>query len=164
MGRVRGGLQDPPRNGEGDRAATRRGGGGSPPLQRPEVYAARKLRREMSLPEVLLWQRLRGEQCGVKFRRQHPIGPYVADFYCPARGTIIEIDGEAHSRGDRPERDAQRDEYLGEKGYRLIRIPAADVLRDPDEVALSIAALLGSPLHRPEGPVPLPASGEDQHG
>ncbi len=58
------------------------GGGGLPQMLRPEVSIARKLRREMSLPEVQLWQRLRGRVGRFRFRRQHPIGPYVVDFYC----------------------------------------------------------------------------------
>ena len=139
------------------------GGGGSTSLQRQEVYIARKLRKEMSLPEVLLWQCLRGNQAGLKLRRQHPIGPYVADFYFSASRTVIEVDGEAHDRGNRPERDVERDEYLRAKGYRTVRILAADVLRDPDGVAASIAGLLTNPLHHSCGMVPLPAGGEDQN-
>src|SRR3546814_20854191 len=71
-------MANPPRNGEGDRA--QRGGGGVPQMRRPEVYAARKLRRELSLPEILIWQRVKSAQTGLKFRKQQPIGPYVADF------------------------------------------------------------------------------------
>ena len=63
-------TQNPPRDGEGDRA--KRGGGGSPNLRRPEVYEARRARREMSLPEVLLWQRLKGSPQGIAFRKKHP--------------------------------------------------------------------------------------------
>ena len=70
-------------------------------------------------PEVLLWQRLKGGQSGVKFRKQHPIGDYVADFYCAATRTVIEVDGEAHNRGDRPRRDIDRDRFLKENGYRV---------------------------------------------
>jgi len=67
------------------------------------VRKARGLRRDTSLPEVLLWRELR--QSDVKFRRQHPIGPYVADFYCAAAKTIFEVDGIANNMGDRPEHD-----------------------------------------------------------
>jgi very-short-patch-repair endonuclease len=150
--------QNPPRNGEGDRA--QRGGGGAPPLQRPVVYNARKLRREMSLPEVLLWEQLRAAKQGMKFRRQHPVGPYIADFYCSAAKLVIEIDGEAHDRGDRPERDIVRDAAMRNAGYEVLRISAADVLKDMEAVILTIRAAAESPLHR-ASTVPLPASGED---
>ena len=60
------------------------------------VKLARKLRSEMSLPEVLLWRELRLRPGGYKFRRQHPAGPYVLDFYCAALGLAIEVDGMAH--------------------------------------------------------------------
>ena len=159
MGGVRG-LPNPPRDGEGDREPQARGGGGSASLRRPTVYAARKLRSTMSLPEVLLWQRLRGSPEGVAFRKQHPIDPYVADFYCSAARLVIEVDGEAHDRGDRPQRDESRDAFLQQRGYRVLRIAAADVLKNPDGVAASVVAYAADPLHQPSaGPPPRP--GED---
>ncbi len=115
----------------------------------------------MSLPEVLLWQRLRGSPAGLRFRKQHPIDPYVADFYCSASRLVIEVDGEVHGRGDRPQRDAVRDRYLAQNGYCVLRVTAEEVLADPDSIAASIVARAAAPLHRPFGPVPLPASGED---
>ena len=127
------------------------------------MYEARKLRRQMSLPETLLWQRLRRKSVGVAFRRQHPIGRYKADFYCASLKIVIELDGEVHNRGDQPARDTERDHYMREGGYRVIRIAAIDVLRDPDGVANSIGLLVASPLHhRASAAVPLPASGEEQ--
>lgn len=140
------GLQDPPRDGEGDRGAKRRGGGGaSRSLRRPEVYEARKARRGMSLPEVLLWQRLKGSPQGISFRKQHPIGPYRADFYCAAAKLIIEVDGIAHDMGDRPKRDAARTEMLEGQGFSVVRILASEVLHDPDTVADGLVALASSP-------------------
>ena len=65
---------------------------------------ARKLRRKMTLPEVILWHWLRQRPEGLKFRRQHPTGPYVLDFFCSDARLAIEVDGEAHSRGNRPDR------------------------------------------------------------
>ena len=94
------------------------------------VVRARELRRSMSLPEVLLWQALRARPAGFKFRRQHPLGPYIADFYCPAANVIIEVDGESHSMGSRPVHDARRDAWTGEQGLRILRIPARIVLND----------------------------------
>lgn len=151
---------NPPRNGEGDRA--QRGGGGMPFTRRPETYAARKLRREMSLPEVLLWQQLRGGQAGAKFRRQHPVGGYIADFYCSTHRLIVEVDGAAHDMGDRPGRDLSRSAFLEENGYKVLRIAASDILKDADAVAASIAAMVASPLHhQPEAGGPPPRAGED---
>lgn len=91
---------------------------------------AATLRRTMTLPEVLLWQELRKRPAGLRFRRQHPAGTYVLDFYCPAVKLAIEVDGEAHARGDRPLRDAIRDAWLGAQGVRVVRIPAAEILSD----------------------------------
>nr|WP_324255282.1 DUF559 domain-containing protein [Sphingomonas sp. PL-96] len=59
---------------------------------------ARKFRREMSLPEVLLWRELRARPAGLRFRRQHPAGPYVLDFFCSAQRLAVEVDGDAHGR------------------------------------------------------------------
>ncbi|WP_294047181.1 DUF559 domain-containing protein [Sphingomonas sp.] len=139
----------------------RSAGGGSPSLRRPEVYEARKARRAMSLPEVLLWQRLKGSPQGIAFRKQHPIGRYRADFYCAAAKLVIEVDGAAHDMGDRPQRDVERTIGLERQGYRILRVPAADVLRDADEAAQSIVAFAARPLHHASGMVPLPVNGED---
>jgi very-short-patch-repair endonuclease len=115
----------------------------------------------LSLPEVLLWQHLKGGPQGISFRKQHPIGAYRVDFYCAAANLVIEVDGIVHDMGDRPARDAARNAELSKKGYRVLRIPATEVLRDPRAVATSILAVASRPLHRPCGAVPLPASGED---
>ena len=109
-----------------------------PSLRRPEVYTARKLRREMSLPEVLLWQRLKNAQTGRKFRKQHPIGPYVLDFYCPAAKLDIEVDGDAHDMGSNPARDARRDAWLRERGLQVLRIPAAHLYGDIEPAVMLI--------------------------
>jgi very-short-patch-repair endonuclease len=117
----------------------------------------------MSLPEILLWQRLRGSPEGIAFRKQHPIDPYVADFYCAASRLVIEIDGKAHDMGDRPKRDEGRSSFLAERGYHLLRVAAPDVLNDPDSVAQSIVTYAADPLHHRAargGPPPRP--GEDR--
>jgi very-short-patch-repair endonuclease len=125
---------------------------------------ARKLRRELSLPEKLLWVRLRGPD--IRIRRQHPIGPYVVDFYCASAKLAIEVDGFAHDMGDRPQRDEVRTEWLRCEGIELLRIPAKDVLADPDGVADALLRLCAKPLHHsalPSGPPP-PASGAGRSG
>jgi very-short-patch-repair endonuclease len=108
----------------------------------------------------MLWQRLRGGKAGRKFRRQHPVGPYVVDFYCREARLIIEIDGEAHDRADRPKRDEARLRFLREQGYRIVRISARRVIADADAVADAIAALVARPLHQPAAGPP-PRAGED---
>src|SRR3954463_9040370 len=122
------------------------------------IVQARELRRSMTLPEGLLWQVLRNRPAGFKFRRQHPLAPYVLDFYCAAAKLVIEVDGAAHDMGDRPERDVKRTKLLESKGYQVIRIAAADVLRDADETAQSIVSFAARPLHRADGAVPLPVN------
>ncbi len=130
---------------------------------RPEVATARHLRRAMSLPEVLLWQNLRAKKTGLKFRRQHPVGPYVVDFYCPEFRLAVEIDGEGHNRGDRPGRDERRDAFLTENGFRVLRVAAARILKDPLAATEAIAAYAARPLHHlpEEANGPPPRSGED---
>ena len=100
--------------------------------------AARKLRKTMSLPEVLLWNLLRKQPMGVKFRRQHPVGSYIIDFYAPASRTGFEIDGIAHQMGDRAERDLARDHWLAGQGIAIVRIPASEVLKSADDIAASM--------------------------
>ena len=153
MDGVSGSVPVPPRNGEGDRA--KRGGGGSRSLRRPQTYTARKLRKEMTLPEGMLWKRLRGKQAGMKFRAQHPIGRYIVDFYCSAARLVVEVDGMAHDNPDRAERDRIRDLYLIENGYDVLHLAAADILRDVDGAVDAVVARAASPLHRPsDGPPP----------
>jgi very-short-patch-repair endonuclease len=102
--------------------------------QSRNVGKARTLRANMSLPEVLLWQQLR-QQTDVKFRRQHPLGRYVLDFYCAKAKLCIEVDGIGHEMGDRPQRDEMRDKWLASQGIMVTRIPAREVLMSPDKVA-----------------------------
>ncbi|WP_315762846.1 endonuclease domain-containing protein [Sphingomonas sp. Y38-1Y] len=123
---------------------------------------ARRLRREMTLPEVLLWQALRARPGGLRFRRQHPAGPFVLDFFCAAHRLAVEVDGEAHGRGDRPVRDGARDAWLSANGVRVLRIPARDVLTDLDAVVRHIVESLRGNLplhHAAHGPPPPPGGG-----
>jgi very-short-patch-repair endonuclease len=96
----------------------------------------------MSLPEVLLWRELKKSSGpGPQFRRQHPVGPYVLDFYCSRARLCIEVDGYAHGTEDRPARDDRRDAYLANAGIHTVRIAAASVLNDPYSVATSVRVL-----------------------
>jgi very-short-patch-repair endonuclease len=93
---------------------------------------ARTLRRDLSLPEAMLWRRIRGRQLdGLYFRRQHPLGRYVLDFYCNAARLAVEIDGAYHADGDKPERDRERDAWCASQGIETLRIPALEVLAAP---------------------------------
>jgi very-short-patch-repair endonuclease len=105
------------------------------------LAAARKQRRKMTLPEGLLWELLRQRPLGIKFRNHHPIGNLVVDFYCAGKRLVIEIDGIAHDMGDNPAHDQRRDAWLRSQGFEVMRIPATEVLRDPAEVAESLALL-----------------------
>ena len=129
---------------------------------RKTVRRARRLRAEMSLPEVLLWRELRKRPGGHKFRRQHPVSGMVCDFACVSARLIVEIDGSAHDMGDQPEREEQRDMWLANNGYRTMRIAARDVLGNLEGVIEGIVAQCGKggPLHHPaDGPPP--RAGED---
>jgi very-short-patch-repair endonuclease len=123
-------------------------------MLRSEVSLARKLRREMSLPEALLWEHLRGKKTGFKFRHQHPIGPYICDFDCAVAKLAIKVDGEYHGRGGRPLRDANRDKFFELNGYRVLRVAAGEVLGDIEAVVTMIVSA-ARPLHQPAaGPPP----------
>lgn len=125
---------------------------------------ARRLRREMTLPEVILWQHLRrGSLKGHRFRRQHPIGPYILDFYCTESRLCVEIDGAAHDNPERAAHDERRTIWLEEQGIRVLRFTAADILNDEalegvlTAIALAVAPSTAVPA------VPLPRfAGEDQ--
>ncbi len=102
---------------------------------------ARKLRAEMSLPEVILWDELRGRRlAGLRFRRQHPMGSYILDFYCPASRVAIEIDGGGHDFEAQVRHDRHRDAWLASQGVRVLRILATNVL-DNDSLDGVVSAI-----------------------
>jgi len=102
------------------------------------VLRARAFRRAPTPPEFRLWLLLRQRPGGLKFRKQHPLGPYTLDFYCPSAKLDIEIDGDSHGMGDNPDRDGRRDAWLQERGLGVIRFDAADVMRDVESVVTAI--------------------------
>ena len=101
-------------------------------LLRASTYRARALRRRSTPAEQALWARLRGRQLGAKFRRQQPLGPYIADFFCEEARLVVEVDGAPHF--PRPRRDIVRDAMLRLAGLTVLRFTNADVLGDPDRV------------------------------
>lgn len=101
----------------------------------------------MTDAEWRLWSRLRGRGVGVKFRRQVPVGRYVADFACVEAMLIIELDGGQHA----PDLDAARTARLNASGWRVLRFWNDDVRRNIDGVLLAIATALNDPLPPGEG-------------
>ena len=113
----------------------------------------------MTPTERRLWRVLRERPNDLRFRKQHPCGPYTLDFFCPAVGLVVEVDGEGHARGTQPERDARRNAWLSAQGFAVLRIAAIELLRDLDAGIRHIVATARSlPLHHsPEeanGPPP----------
>jgi very-short-patch-repair endonuclease len=157
------GLQSaPPRNGEGDRSAQPNGGGVISASDAAYKRAKRE-RRSGNLPEVILWRELRKRPGGYKFRRQHPISDCVLDVACLERRLAIEVDGAAHDRGDRPERDVRRDAYLRSRGFEVLRISAREILGNLEGAIMTVVVACDrrSPLHhQPVAGGPPPRSGE----
>ena len=102
---------------------------------------AKRLRKAMTPPEISLWLALRRNDAGLRFRRQHAAEDYVLDFYCAPARLAIEVDGEAHNRGDRPLRDVARDVWLGTQHIQVLRYSASDVLSNLESVVREIITI-----------------------
>ena len=106
------------------------------------IQRARALRAAMTDAEQALWRALRQKQLdGTRFRRQQPLGPYVADFYCAAAKLIVEVDGGQHADGA----DAARDAWLAARGYRVLRFWNPDVRDNLEGVLETIRTALTPP-------------------
>lgn len=121
---------------------------------------ARKLRTDMSVPETKLWMKLRRQQLrGLKFRRQHPVPPYIVDFYCHEAELAVELDGRQHVH--QVEEDRSRDRFLGAKGIDVLRISVSDFERSlprtleriADRAQARIKQLKATALQAQGGPV-----------
>ena len=99
-------------------------------------YQAIQLRKDPTPAERKLWSRIRNDQLGVTFRRQHAVGNYIPDFCSPKAKLIIEMDGSQHLKQE--EYDEERTKYLELQGYKVIRFWNSDVLKDIDGVILAI--------------------------
>jgi very-short-patch-repair endonuclease len=98
-----------------------------------QIARARALRRDASEAEQRLWQRLRNRQIeGLKFRRQHEIGPFIADLVCDEAKLIVEADGGQHA--EQAVADAHRTAWLEAQGYRVLRFWNHEILQDTDDV------------------------------
>jgi very-short-patch-repair endonuclease len=121
-------------------------------------HHAPSLRKQPTDAERLLWHRLRAEQLGVKFRRQHPYLDYVLDFVCIERKLVIEVDGGQHLES---ERDRRRDRDLEAAGFRVLRFWNNEVLELTDAVLEKISSEL---TRTPSPPPPLPLKGRGENG
>ena len=119
---------------------------------------ARELRQDMTLAERQLWQVLKQRQLeGHRFRRQHPIGPYIADFACLEAGVVIEVDGGQHHGS---EEDRRRDRYLSRIGFKVLRFWNNDVVANLEGVRALIAQCLAERCPHPSLP-PFPLGTEE---
>ena len=90
------------------------------------------MRVNQTEPEEMVWELVRGERLGFKFRRQHGIGDFIVDFYCPKKKLVIEVDGKFHK--EQKEQDDARDAILKSDGLKIVRIDAFDVYNDIEGV------------------------------
>ncbi|MES9951065.1 MAG: DUF559 domain-containing protein [Candidatus Thiodiazotropha sp.] len=124
------------------------------------IENARELRKNQTDAESLLWQLLRNRQIeNAKFRRQHPIEPYILDFYCHDKKLAIELDGGQHNTDEGKDKDQKRTDFLESKGIRVLRFWNNDVLQNTEAVLEIIYNQLlphPNPLPKGEGPINLP--------
>jgi adenine-specific DNA-methyltransferase len=114
--------------------------------------SAKRLRRDQTDAELKFWMRLRSRQIkGLKFRRQHSIGPYIVDFCCLEKKIVVEIDGGQHA--EQTEEDQRRTNYLSKCGFRVLRYWNHDVLKFTDVVLEDILNSINRPYPHPS---PLP--------
>lgn len=108
---------------------------------------AKQLRKNSTRAEKILWQLLRNRRFeGYKIRRQHPIGEYVADFYCHQSRLVIESDGEIHDNEDQIKYDSEKDEFMEGLGLKILRIKNEDLFNDQEKVMNLILKYLCAPL------------------
>lgn len=111
-----------------------------------QLRHVRELRQRQTESEAVMWECLRDKRLsGAKFRRQRPLGRYIADFCCDSARLVIEIDGGIHSAADQQEYDKIRNDVLNAWGYTLIRIGVEEVTSDLPEVIARITAALPQP-------------------
>lgn len=101
-----------------------------------------ELRKELTPAERKLWSKIRNDQLGVNFRRQHAIGAFIPDFVCIEKKLVIELDGSQHL--EQEEYDKERTIYLESQGYKVIRFWNNDVMKNIDGVILTIMSAMGN--------------------
>ncbi|MGD0867040.1 MAG: DUF559 domain-containing protein [Rhizomicrobium sp.] len=112
---------------------------------------AKVLRRKMTDAETILWSKIRrGAVRGMHFRRQHPIGPYIADFACALERIVIEVDGATHSSDEEQEYDRRRDAYMQSRGWRVIRFTNTEIYKNLNDVLDALYRLPIEPTTLPK--------------
>ena len=109
---------------------------------------AKDLRRNMTDAEMILWGYLKAGIKGYKFRRQHPIGIYIADFYCHKLKIVIEVDGEIHDQPHVIEYDKEREQCLKELGYDIIRFKNEEVFADVQSILDKINSIVDADIQK----------------
>ncbi len=104
---------------------------------------SRELRKEATEAEQKLWRHLRNRGLSAKFRRQHPVGPFILDFYCHEARLAVEVDGGGHAEAEQAEYDAERSRALAGEGVRVLRFWNGDVMKNVDGVVDAIWEALG---------------------
>lgn len=113
------------------------------------VQQARALRQASTTAEQLLWRHLRNRQlAGAKFRRQHPLGPYILDFVCLEHGLVVELDGGQHADLQAQAYDQQRSAWLQQQGLRVLRFWNHEVVQQTNEVLARVLQALTPALSR----------------
>jgi cyclase len=108
--------------------------GATPPI----FQRAKELRNHLTYAEIVLWNYLRTHPQGYKFRRQHPIGNFIADFYCHRLKLIIEVDGSIHDKESIKEADEEKQQILEAAGIKVMRFRNEEVLKEKDKIIRKI--------------------------
>jgi len=113
-----------------------------------QIKTTRKnLRRDLTLAERKLWLRIKDKQTGYKFRRQHSIGPFIVDFYCPELKLIVEVDGDVHAFDKQIRKDKTREQYLKRLNFKIIRYQNNEIIQNIDGVLEDLYRKINSLLY-----------------
>ena len=113
---------------------------------KPLLARRKELRNNSTPQEIILWQQLKRSGLGYKFRRQHSIGSYIVDFYCPSKKIVVEVDGSQHGEADTKDYDQTRKEYLNNLGYTVIRFWNNEINTNLPGVLDKIKEMLTTPF------------------
>ncbi len=118
---------------------------------------ARRLRRNLTDSEAVLWSRLRNKQLlGLQFYRQKPIGEHIVDFFAPRASLVVEVDGSQHLEGEHALKDRSRDRYLGSLGLKVLRFNSREVLEESGAVVEAIYRTVAEQLSAKIPPAQVP--------
>jgi len=114
-------------------------------FRRAIVLRARQLRRSSTQTEKILWNQLKGKKLGYRFRRQHPLGKYIFDFYCHRAKLVVEVDGEYHFSESQKSLDLEREKEIKSWGLTIVRIRDEEIMNNIEEVVERIQSNLQDP-------------------